>query len=116
MTGNVLNFTANKLLKNTVLKPDQRHAALAIALTDKYGNITRVKSGTGTLVGGTATIPDASVHNTSADVSMIHITPNGVTNAGFIGVGTLVDKTSFVVTSSSGTDARTFSYLIINRV
>ena len=109
MIGNVLDFTANKLLKTSSLKPETRHSALAMATVDKYGNINRFKTGTGTLVGGTCTIPDPSVHNTSADVSMIYIQANGITNAGFIGVGTLVDKTSFVVTSSNGADARTFS-------
>lgn len=135
-----IDISANSVLaSNLSMKPDARHAAVSIALVDKAGhtitinpltgkfplsvlesgsnvvlstgttNLTLI-TGTGTLSSGTATIANTAVRSTSK----ILITPVGITNAGFVGLGTIVSGTSFGVLSSSGSDARVFSYLIQN--
>lgn len=58
--------------------------------------------GKATLVAGTVTVNTTRVKTGS----YIQLTAIGTTNAGHLGVGTIVDGTSFVISSSSGTDVR----------
>ena len=44
----------------------------------------------------------------------IQITPVGITNAGDVGLGAISSGTGFGVTSTSGSDARPFNYLILH--
>lgn len=70
-----------------------------------------VKSGTGTLSGGTATISTPAV--TSASVVLLTDTSSG-TNIGTLSVGTITSGTSFVVNSSNVLDTSTFNWAIVN--
>ncbi len=69
-----------------------------------------IASGQGTLVAGAATITTTLVKT----ASLIMLTPRVLGGAaGILRVSTITDSTSFVVTSSSGTDTSTFDWAII---
>jgi hypothetical protein len=71
---------------------------------------TNAKMGTATLVGGAATVSNTSVTATSR----IYLTSqvDGGT-PGFLRVSTRTAGTSFVITSSSGTDTSTVAYMLV---
>ena len=69
---------------------------------------TNARLGTATLTAGTVTISNTSVTANSR----IFLQGNGNTNAGFL-TPVITAGVGFTVTSSSGTDARTFSYFIV---
>jgi hypothetical protein len=70
--------------------------------------------GTGTLVGGTATVSTTAVQSTS--VVIVTDTSNGLTNVGTLTVpaSSVTAGTSFVVKSTNPLDTSTFSWLLIN--
>jgi hypothetical protein len=66
--------------------------------------------GTGTLSSGTVTINTTAV--TASSIIQLQLT--SCSSCGTIYVGTVTAGTSFVVTSTNGSDASTFNYIIIN--
>lgn len=77
-------------------------------LMDKVGN-----TGTATLVAGTVTVADARVR-TGAKIFVSVDTPGGT--QGFLSapVASIVDKTYFVINSSSATETSTVNYWFVN--
>jgi hypothetical protein len=69
-----------------------------------------ISTGTGTLASGAATVAATQV-TASSSIFLTHTGSN--TNAGELSVATKTAGTGFTVTSTSGTDATTFNYLII---
>ena len=67
--------------------------------------------GTATLVGGTVTVSTTAV-SSSSTIFLTCDTPGGT--QGFLSRGTIVNATSFVINSSSGTDTSTVNWIIIN--
>jgi hypothetical protein len=73
---------------------------------------TNASAGTGTLVGGTATISTTAV--TANSVIFLQDTSSSTTNVGVLTVSSKTAGTSFVVTSTIALDTSTFNYLIVN--
>ena len=71
---------------------------------------TNASVGTGTLSSGTVTINTTAV--TASSIIQLQLT--SCSSCGTIYVGTVTAGTSFVVTSTNGSDASTFNYIIIN--
>ena len=71
---------------------------------------TNASVGTGTLSGGTATINTTAV--TASSIIQVQLT--SCSSCGTLYIGTVTAGTSFVVTSTNGSDASTFNYWIIN--
>lgn len=67
-------------------------------------------AGTATLVAGTVTVNTSKVRTGS----LIHLTGVGTANAGHLTIGAIVNNTSFVITSTSGTDVRVVHWSIRN--
>lgn len=61
-----------------------------------------IRSGTIALTSGTATVADVNV----TAGSIITLTASGTTNAGNLGVGTIVSGTNFGISSTNASDAR----------
>lgn len=66
--------------------------------------------GTATLVAGTVTVETTKV----LEGSIIQLTGVGTTAAGHLTIGTITEGTSFVINSSSGTDARVVHWELKN--
>lgn len=73
---------------------------------------SNASAGTGTLVGGTATISTTAV--TASSLIFLTDTSSSTTNVGSLTVSAKTAGTSFVVTSTIALDTSTFNWMIIN--
>lgn len=82
---------------------------LGVKTANTVSESTDGKMGVATLVAGTVTVSNKSITTNSR----IFLTPqNGVTNAGFVSVGSRVNAISFTITSSNNLDTRIIAYQI----
>lgn len=72
--------------------------------------LTVVATGTAALTSGTVTVTNAN----AVTGSIILLNGIGVTNAGTLCVGAIQSGTGFGVSSTSGSDGRTFNYIILH--
>jgi hypothetical protein len=73
---------------------------------------SNASAGTGTLVGGTATVATTAV--TASSLIFVQDTSTSTTNVGVLTVSAKTAGTSFVVTSTLALDTSTFNWFIIN--
>jgi hypothetical protein len=91
------------------------NGSLTLGTAGNKLNITtgsNASAGTGTLVGGTATISTTAV--TANSLIFLTDTASSITNVGSLTVSAKTAGTSFVVTSTIALDTSTFNWLIIN--
>jgi hypothetical protein len=108
------NGTMTAATDRYALSLGKGHDSDDLILVDSYGKFHRPAAvvGTATLVGGTVTVSTAIVR--TGDVIRVSMnTPGGT--PGFLSAptGSIVDATSFVINSTSGSDTSTVNYEIL---
>jgi hypothetical protein len=73
--------------------------------------VQKYRTGRATLVAGTVTVSDTTVRATSQIFLTTRVAGGTL---GILSVGTVVDATSFVINSTSGTDTSTVNWLIVD--